>query len=96
MLHDLLVDKYGLKSTIHMSSMESLAIFFLVYGQAMSNSGIDGIFKHSSETISIKFEELLICMVSMSADYIRPVVTTRPRKIPYYRLNQSTLVIRRQ
>jgi hypothetical protein len=29
MLHDLLVDKYGLQSSIHMNSMESLAIFFL-------------------------------------------------------------------
>ena len=73
MLHDLLVDKYGLQSSIHMSSMESVAIFLLVCGQAMSNSGIDGIFKHSSETISRKFEEVLICMVAMSADYIRPV-----------------------
>jgi hypothetical protein len=83
MLHDVLVDKYGLQSTIHMSSLESLAIFLLVCGQAMSNSGIDGIFKHSSETISRKFEEVLICMVSMSADYIRPVdpnfSSTHPR-----------------
>jgi hypothetical protein len=73
MLHDLLVDKYGLKSTIHMSSMESLAIFPLVCGQAMSNVAIDGIFKHSSETISRKFEEALICLVSMGTDYMRPV-----------------------
>jgi hypothetical protein len=73
MLHDLLVDKYGLKSTIHMSSVESSAIFLLVCGQAMFNSAIDSIFKHFSETISRKFEEVLIRMVSMGADYIRPV-----------------------
>jgi hypothetical protein len=73
MLHDLLVDKYGLQSSIHMSSMESLAIFVLVCGQAMSNRCIDGIFKHSSDTISRKFEEVLICMVATSADYIRPI-----------------------
>jgi hypothetical protein len=70
MLHDLLVDKYGLKSSIHMSFMESLTIFLVVCGQAMSNSGIDGIFKHSSETISRKFEDL-ICMVVMSTYYIK-------------------------
>jgi hypothetical protein len=85
MLHDLLVDKYGLKSSIHMSSIESLAIFLLVCGQAMSNSAIDGIFKHSSETISRKFEEVLICMVAMGADYIRTVdpnfSNTHPRII---------------
>jgi hypothetical protein len=85
MLHDLLVDKYGLKSSIHMSSIESLAIFLLVCGQAMSNSVIDGIFKHSSETISRKIEEVLICMVAMGADYIRPVdpnfSNTHPRII---------------
>jgi hypothetical protein len=39
----------------------------------MSNRCIDGIFKHSSETISRKFEEVLICMVAMSVDYIRPI-----------------------
>jgi hypothetical protein len=39
----------------------------------MFNSAIDGIFKHFSETISRKFEEVSICMVSMGADYIRPV-----------------------
>lgn len=82
-LHDLLVGNYGLKSSLHMSSMESLAIFLLVCGHGTSTSGVHGIFKHSAETISRKFEEVLICMVAMSADYIKPIdpnfSTTHPR-----------------
>src|SRR5688572_30667807 len=72
-LRDLLVGNYGLQSSLHMSSMESLAIFLLVCGQGTSNSGVDGIFKHSAEIISRKFVEALICMVAMSADYIKPI-----------------------
>jgi hypothetical protein len=36
-LHDLLVTDYGLKSSIHMSSLESLAIFLCFCGQNRSN-----------------------------------------------------------
>jgi hypothetical protein len=95
MLHDLSVDKYGLQSSIHMISMESMAIFLLVCGQPMSNTGIDGIFNHSSETISRKFEEVFICMVAMSAGYIRPVdpnfsnthprITNGQRMMPHFK-----------
>lgn len=73
MLLDLLVSKYGLQSSINMSSMESLAIFLLVCGHGMSVSALHGIMKHSSETISRKFEEVLDCVVAMAVDYIRPV-----------------------
>jgi hypothetical protein len=33
MLHDLLVSDYGLESSIHIDSIELLAIFLLAYGQ---------------------------------------------------------------
>lgn len=72
-LHDLLASSYGLESSVHINSMESLAMFLLVCGQGMSNSAIDGIFNHSSETISRKFEEVLNCVVGMCKDYIRPI-----------------------
>jgi len=45
-LHDLLVSKYGLQSSIHMNTIESLAIFLVVCGHGMSNSALHGIFKH--------------------------------------------------
>jgi hypothetical protein len=95
MLHDLLVSDYGLQSSIHMNSIESLAIFLLACGQGMSNSALDGIFKHSSETISRKFEEVLLCVVAMSVDYIRPVdpnfstthtrISRDRRMMPYFK-----------
>lgn len=72
-LHDLLASSYGLESSVHINSMESLAMFLLVCGQGMSNSAIDGIFNHSSETINTKFKEVFYCVVAMCKDYIRPI-----------------------
>src|SRR5438552_1070008 len=39
-LHDLLVSTYGLKSSIHISSMESLAFFLVVGGHLWSNTAV--------------------------------------------------------
>jgi hypothetical protein len=72
-LHDLLVSSYGLKSSIHMSSMESLAIFLVTCGHGWSNSALCNIFRHSGETISRKFHEVLHCVVAMCKAYIRPI-----------------------
>jgi len=94
-LHDLLVSKYGLQSSIHMNTIESLAIFLVVCGHGMSNSALHGIFKHSGETISQKFEDVLICLVSMSEHYIRPIdpnfptthsrITNDRRMMPHFK-----------
>jgi hypothetical protein len=82
-LHDLLVSNYGLKSSLHINSMESLAIFLVTCGHGWSNSGAQHVFKHSGETISRKFEEVLHCVVGMCEEYIRPIdpnfFTTHPR-----------------
>lgn len=82
-LHDLLVSNYGLKSSLHINSMESLAIFLVTCGHGWSNSGAQHVFKHSGETISRKFEEVLHCVVGMCEEYIRPIdpnfCTTHPR-----------------
>jgi len=72
-LHNLSVSTYGLESSLHMNSMESLAMFLLVCGHGASISALHGIFKHSTETISRKFDEVLMCLVSMCKDYIRPI-----------------------
>jgi hypothetical protein len=64
-LHNLLVNKYGLESSVHMNSLESLAIFLLICGDGTSLSALHGIFKHSGETSSRKFDDVLTCLVSM-------------------------------
>lgn len=71
-LHDILVNEYGLTSSMHMNSMESLAIFLVTCGHSWSNTALQNKFKHSGETITRKFMEVLCCVVSMSNQYIRP------------------------
>lgn len=72
-MHELLESTYGLKSSIHMSSMESLAIFLVTCGHGWSNNALTNIFRHSGETISIKFHEVLHCVVGLYKDYIGPI-----------------------
>ena len=94
-LHDLLVSTYGLKSSLHMNSIESLAIFLVVCGHGWSNSALHGVFKRSGETISRKFDEVLTCVVAMCQDYIRPIdpnfctthtrITGDRRMMPYFK-----------
>src|SRR6266498_2663250 len=79
-LHELLVSTYGLQSSIHMNSMEALAIFLIAYGHGWSNSALHNIFKHSGETISRKIGEVLNCVVAMCEDYIRPPHNSRPHQ----------------
>ena len=71
-LHDLLVRSYNLKSTTHMSSIETLAIFLYICGGSESNRRAQNRFKHSGETISRKFDEVLECVVRMSHDIVQP------------------------
>lgn len=78
-LHDLLVSTYNLKATNHMNSMESAAIFLFILGGGESNRRVQNRFKHSGETISRKFEEVLLSVVSMCKDYICPKDPNFPR-----------------
>ena len=71
-LHDELVRDFGLSSSIHMSSMESLGLFLVICGHAWSFTAVQKDFKHSNETISRKFSDVLNCMVAMSKRYIQP------------------------
>jgi hypothetical protein len=72
-LHKLLVERYGLTSSLHMSSIESLGILLFICSGNESNSRSQNRFKHSGETISRKFEEVLFCLMTMSKDFIRPI-----------------------
>ncbi|WVZ88820.1 hypothetical protein U9M48_035291 [Paspalum notatum var. saurae] len=71
-LHDLLVRKYGLRASLHMSAYESLAIFLFICGGNESNRRSQNRFKHSGETISRKYDEVLNAIMAMAKDFIRP------------------------
>ena len=71
-LHKLLVERYGLKPSVHMSTEESLGILFFICSGNESNRKCQNRFKHSGETISRKFEDVLFCLMDMAKELIRP------------------------
>jgi hypothetical protein len=71
-LHRLLVEKYVLSSSLHMSTTESLGILLFICSENESNNRSKNRLKHSGEIISRKFEEVLFSLMSMSKDFIRP------------------------
>ena len=72
MLHDLLVQSYGLKSTSRMSSREALGIFLWMVGPPESVRQVEDKFTRSMETISRKFSHVLDCVCNLAKDIIRP------------------------
>lgn len=72
-LHNLLVESYGLKSTRRMSSVECLALFLWVCGAPQSMRQAENRFARSMETLSRKFDKVLVCLVKLSSDILRPV-----------------------
>jgi hypothetical protein len=71
-LHDKLVGSYGLKPSKFMNTYEMLAIFLFICGGCESNRRGQNRLKHSGETISRKFHEVLNSVVAMAKDYLRP------------------------
>ncbi|XP_039773332.1 putative nuclease HARBI1 isoform X2 [Panicum virgatum] len=71
-LHDLLVQRYGLESSMHMDTKEMLAIFLYTVSGNESNRRGQNRFKHSGETISRKIDEVLNALMAMACDFIRP------------------------
>jgi hypothetical protein len=67
-LHALLDTNYGLKSSIHMSYLEPLAIFLCICDQNRSNILVQNTFKHSCETISRNFDDVLSCLTKMAKE----------------------------
>lgn len=55
-----------------MQAEEALGIFVYLCVQFQSNCNIQNRFKHSSETISRKFNEVLEAMTRISRDIVRP------------------------
>ena len=55
-----------------MSTEESLGIFLFICAGNESNRKGQNRFKHSGETISRKFKDVLNCLMAMAKDFIRP------------------------
>lgn len=72
-LHDLLVEKYGLKSTSNISSKEALALFLWTLGTTQTTDNVADRFAHSRSVTNKKFHEVLECVDRMAGDYIRPM-----------------------
>jgi hypothetical protein len=71
-LHDILVQRYDLQASLHVSTYESVAIFLFICGGNESNRRSQNRFKHSGETISRKFEEVLNAIMAMGKDFLMP------------------------
>lgn len=71
-LHDILVEKYGLRSTCNMTSKEALAQFLWTLVSRQTTDNVADRFEHSRSTINKKFHEVLLCVHRMAGDYIQP------------------------
>ena len=72
MLHDVLVQSYGLLSTSRMSSREALGMFLWMIGPPEPVRQAEDKFTRSMERISWKFEHVLECVCNLAKDIIRP------------------------
>jgi hypothetical protein len=87
-LHDLLVERYGLQPSLHMSTYESLGMFLFTCAGNESSQKVQNWFKHSGETWSRKFVEVVSSLMAMEKDFIRPKdpnFSTVHRRIRYDR-----------
>lgn len=67
-----LQDMYGLRDTYNMSVKENVAIFLHMCGHNITQQTAMHTFGHSAETISRKFHEVLVALVSMATDMFSP------------------------
>jgi len=71
-LHDLLVEKYGLKSSAKSSSIEALGMFLWMVGAQRSVRQAEDRFERSMRTIHKMFHKVLKCVLKLAADIIKP------------------------
>lgn len=88
-LYNLLIKRYGMKSTFLVSSYESLAIFSWTLGVCESNRRTQNGFKHLGDTIHHKFYEVLICVIKMTTHYLKPKDLNFHNVHPRIRNNRS-------
>lgn len=71
-LHSVLVEKYELKSTRNMSSIEALGLFLWIVGAPQSIRQVEDRFTRSLATIVSKFDEVLDVLIQLATDIVRP------------------------
>jgi hypothetical protein len=71
-LHDVLVARYGLQPSMHISTYETLMIFLFICAGNESNRKTQNRFNHFAETISRKFSEVLDSVMAMAKHFIVP------------------------
>ena len=71
-LHDLLVSTYGLTSTIHVSSIESLVMFLWIVGGPQAFAQAEDKFTRSLWKVHTKLHEVLNCLRKLAKDNIKP------------------------
>ena len=76
LLHEVLVNSYGLKSTTKMSSREALGMLLWTLGPPQPVRQVEDRFVRSMETISRKFDHVLTCVTRLAKDIIRPLDPT--------------------
>ena len=77
-LHNTLVQRYGLKSTKKMTSVEALAMFLWIVGAPQA----DNRFRRSMETVSRTFNIVLRCLLRLAHNNIKPKDPTFPEVHP--------------
>ncbi|WVZ49552.1 hypothetical protein U9M48_000899 [Paspalum notatum var. saurae] len=75
-LHQLLVSRYGLRSTNNISSEECLAMFLYIVSGPHSNRASAITFGHSKSTVSRKFRHALRTIYNLGVDIIKPIDPT--------------------
>ena len=73
LLHDLLVQSYGLKSSSKSASVEALAMFLWMVGTPQSVRQAEDRFERSMGTVSSLFNKVLQSVVKLAVDVIKPV-----------------------
>ena len=71
-LHNTLIQSYGFKSTLKMSSIEALAMFLWIVGSPQSVRQADNRFRRSLETVSRTFNRVLRCLLKLAENIIVP------------------------
>jgi hypothetical protein len=92
-LHDLLVDKYELKSSTKSTSIEALGMFLWMCGAPQSVRQAEDIFERSLGTVHNMFHKVLASLLKLASNIIKPrdpQFTTlhgrlrNPRFYPYF------------
>jgi hypothetical protein len=72
--HDLCImlrEKCGLRDSVYVTMEEKVAMFLLVVGHGLKMRLLRGTYKRSLETISRHFSNVLLAILSLSAEFIK-------------------------